>query len=115
MEHNIERMTMKNNNYRKVVYTDKKMQLVLMSLNPGEDIPMEVHWNTTQFFRIESGKGMFIIGRKKIIVTDGDFIIVPAGKKHYVANISTKKLKLYTIYTPPEHKPNKVDKRQPKK
>lgn len=119
---NIEKETLANDYYRKVVYTtyinkDKNqgLQVVLMSLNPGEDIPEEIHENHVQFFRFEAGTGIVKVGRKIVHVKDGDEVVVPANKKHYVANTSkTSALKLYTIYTPPEHAPNRVNKRQPK-
>jgi mannose-6-phosphate isomerase-like protein (cupin superfamily) len=110
----IEKDTLKNSYYRKVVYTTSGLQLVLMSLEPGEDIPEETHPKTVQFFRIESGEGLIKVGNKTVFVQDGDSVIVPAGKKHYVANVSNESpLKMYTIYTPPEHSHNKINKRQP--
>ena len=114
MQLNIEKETLKNKNYRKVIYTDCRMQLVFMSLNKGEDIPLEIHDHITQFFRIESGYGYIKVGRKEYYVRDGDSVIVPAGKKHYVSNLGENPLKLYSIYTPFEHSKNKIDKRQPK-
>jgi len=112
---NIEKETLKNNYYRKVLHTDKgKSQLVLMCLNPGEDIPLETHNNVSQFFRIESGKGLAIVDGKKILLKDGSALIVSPGSKHYIKNTSkTMKLKLYSIYSPDEHSPNRIDKRQP--
>lgn len=102
---NIEHKTLHNNNFRKVLYTGQHSQLVLMSLKPNEEIGLEVHETTDQFFRIESGSGMVIINGEKHDVGDGDAIIVPAGAKHNVINTSsTTDLKLYTIYAPPHHK-----------
>lgn len=113
---NIEALTLRNDNYRKVIQTTEQIQLVLMSLNVGEDIPTEVHDITTQFIRVERGSGMVVIDDKITRVSDGDFVIIPARKHHYIANISsTQPLKLYTIYAPPEHPPNRLNKRQPKK
>lgn len=111
---NIELATRKNNDYRRVVSTiTGSLQLVLMSLLPGEEIGSEVHPHTTQFFRIEEGLGIATVGGKVYVLKDGISIIVPPGVTHNVRNISTdKKLKLYTIYSPPEHLPNTVEKRK---
>jgi mannose-6-phosphate isomerase-like protein (cupin superfamily) len=101
---NIEKETLENKNFRKVLYTAAYMQLVLMSLKPGEDIGLEVH-GVDQFFRFEKGKGKVIIGNNEYEVKDGDAIIVPAGMPHNVINTSeTEELKLYTLYAPPHHK-----------
>ncbi len=102
---NIEQDTINNTNFRKVLYTAKHMQLVLMSLNPNEDIGSEVHHENDQFFRFDKGEGKVIVGETEYIVTDGDTVIVPAGTEHNVINTSeTDDLKLYTIYTPSHHK-----------
>lgn len=102
---NIEKETLENTNYRKVLYTAKHSQIVLMSLKPGEEIGMEVHPENDQFFRIESGKGKCIIDDNEYELYDGVAIIVPAGAKHNIINTSeTEDLKLYTIYCPPHHK-----------
>ncbi|MCC7201949.1 MAG: cupin domain-containing protein [Nitrospirae bacterium] len=102
---NIERLTTGNNNFRKVLYTGKYSQLVLMSLAPGEEIGMEVHDDTDQFFRFEKGRGMVIIDGNQYEVGDGTAVVVPAGAKHNVVNTSTSEaLRLYTIYSPPHHK-----------
>ncbi len=111
---NIEKDTLDNKNYRKVIHTTSNMQLVLMCLQPGENIPMEVHKKTSQFIRVESGRGIAIVGKNKVLLEDGVSIIIPPGTNHYVENIDSSALKLYTIYTPPEHSKNKIDKRQPK-
>ena len=104
-KNNIEKETLENNNFRKVLYTAKYSQLVLMSLKPKEEIGMETHEKNDQFFRFESGQGKCIIDGNEYEVTNGDAIIVPAGAKHNVINISDKEsLKLYTIYSPPNHK-----------
>jgi mannose-6-phosphate isomerase-like protein (cupin superfamily) len=101
---NIEKETLENENFRKVLYTSKHAQLVLMSLQPNEDIGMEVHPDNDQFFRFEQGEGKCIIDGNEYDVKDGDAIIVPAGAEHNIINISTKeKLKMYTIYSPAHH------------
>lgn len=101
----IEKQTLKNNYFRKVLFTGKYIQLVVMCLKPKEEIGNEVHGKIDQFFRIESGEAKFILkGKQKNIAKDGDAVIVPAGTYHNVINNSkTKKLKLYTIYSPPNH------------
>lgn len=102
---NIEKETLQNKNFRKVLYTSKYSQLVLMSLQPGEEIGMEIHKENDQFFRFESGNGKCIIDSNEYMVKDGDAVIVPAGAEHNVINISdTELLNLYTIYSPPNHK-----------
>jgi mannose-6-phosphate isomerase-like protein (cupin superfamily) len=108
---NIEKETIKNKLYRKVIYTDKNQQIVLMSLNMGEYIPMETH-KVTQFFRIESGKGYAEIDNKKIILKDGFSLSVPPNTNHKIVNTSKLPLKLYTIYSPPVHGADEQDKRQ---
>ena len=101
---NIEKYTLENENFRKVLYTSKYSQLVLMSLLPKEEIGMEVHEDHDQFFRFEKGQGMVYINENQYEVKDGDAVIVPAGSQHNVVNTSdTEKLKLYTIYSPAEH------------
>jgi len=102
---NIEEETLKNKNFRKVLYTSKYSQLVLMSLKPKEEIGMEVHPENDQFFRIEKGKGKCIIDGNEYDLTDGVAILVPAGAQHNIINTSeSEELKLYTIYSPPHHK-----------
>lgn len=101
----IEKDTLENNNFRKVLYTGKHSQLVLMSIKPGDDIGLEVHRENDQFFRFEQGNGQVVIDGNEYEVRDGDAIVVPAGAEHNVINLSlTEELKLYTIYTPPHHK-----------
>lgn len=101
---NIEKITLENTNFRKVIYTGKFSQLVVMSLKPNEGIGEEVHEKCDQFFRIESGKARVIINTEIFEVEDGFAIIIPAGVKHNVINNSeSKDLKLYTIYSPPNH------------
>ena len=101
---NIEKRTKENDDFRRVLYTGKHMQLVLMTLQPGEDIGEEVHEDGDQFFRIEKGKGAVEIDGVAHAVEDDDAIIVPAGARHNVINSGEKPLKLYTLYAPPEHK-----------
>jgi mannose-6-phosphate isomerase-like protein (cupin superfamily) len=112
----IEDLTLKNTDYRRVLYTTPNLQLVLMSLLPGEEIGFESHHNRTQFFRIEAGDGVIVVNDKKYIVTDGDVVVVPPDTEHNVMNISdTDRLQLYTIYSPPEHPRGTVQKVKPKK
>jgi len=100
----IEEITLKNENFRQVLYTGKHSQLVVMCLQPGEDIGMEVHPDVDQFFRFEEGEGKVIIDGEESALKDGTAVIVPAGAEHNVVNVSnTEKLKLYTIYSPPNH------------
>lgn len=101
----IEQDTLENTNFRKVVYTGKKSQLVLMSLRPNEEIGMEIHADNDQFFRFEKGLGKVVIDGNEYEVKDGSAIIVPAGAEHNVINLSASEdLKLYTIYSPAHHK-----------
>ena len=102
----VEKDTLNNNYFRKVLFTGKHAQLVVMSLLPKEEIGNEVHKNVDQFFRIEQGKAKFVLhnGKETHVVGNGDAVIVPAGTWHNVINVSkTGKLKLYTIYSPPNH------------
>ena len=100
----IEKDTLENENFRKVLYTGKNSQLVLMSLLPKEEIGMEVHPENDQFFRFEAGNGKVIIDGNEYEVKDGVAIVVPAGAQHNIINVSeTEKLKLYTIYSPAHH------------
>lgn len=101
---NIEKETKENSAFRKVLYTGAHLQLVLMSLNPAEEIGMEVHEENDQFFRFESGLGTVIVGEVEYYVGDGDTVIVPAGTKHNVMNTGSEPLKMYTIYAPAHHK-----------
>ena len=102
---NLESMATKNTNFRKVVYTTETMQLVLMALPPTEEIGVETHVDTVQFFRVEEGKGIVLINDTNYILRPGTCIIVPAGAKHNIINTDTQSwLKMYTIYAPPHHK-----------
>lgn len=101
----IESLTELNDAYRRVIFTGDYLQLVLMSLGPGEEIGLEVHTGTDQFFRIESGEGLFILGKESFRVGEGFGLLVPAGVEHNIINTSgVWDLKLYTIYSPPHHK-----------
>ncbi|MDD5172367.1 MAG: cupin domain-containing protein [Candidatus ainarchaeum sp.] len=100
----LEQETKKNSDFRRVLYTAKNSQLVLMSLRPGEEIGAEVHPDRDQFFRFDAGEGKVVIDGVEHKVKDGDGAIVPAGARHNVINTSkTADLRLYTIYSPPEH------------
>ena len=100
----IEKDTKKNTDFRRVLYTGKHSQLVLMNIRPGEEIGEETHSDVDQFFRFEGGEGKVIIDGVEHRVKDGNGVIVPAGAKHNVVNIATQaNLRLYTIYSPPEH------------
>jgi mannose-6-phosphate isomerase-like protein (cupin superfamily) len=101
---NIEKKTLANSFFREVLFTGKNAQLVVMSLKPEEEIGMEVHNNVDQFFRFEKGTGKVIIDGEECSVADGTAVIVPAGSWHNVINSSSnEELKLYTIYSPPNH------------
>ncbi len=101
---NIEKATLANKDYRRVLYTGKHSQLVLMSLQPGEEIGMEVHEDNDQFFRFEKGQGKCLIDGNEYALADGSAIVVPAGAQHNIINTSaTDELKLYTIYSPAHH------------
>ena len=102
---NIEKDTLENENFRKVLYTGKNSQLVLMSLKPKEEIGMEVHEENDQFFRFEKGEGKCIIDGNEYELKDGVAIVIPAGAQHNIINTSeSEELKLYTIYSPAHHK-----------
>ena len=108
----IEEVTQKNKNFRKVLFTGKHLQLVVMCLQPEEEIGNEVHSDVDQFFRIEEGSAKFILeGNEKHLAGAGDAVVVPAGIYHNVINTSsTRQLKLYTLYTPPQHPDGTVHK-----
>ena len=101
----IEKQTLNNNYFRQVLFTGKHAQLVVMCLKPGEEIGDEVHANVDQFFRIEQGEAEFVFDKiDEKLMRDGDAIVVPAGTRHNVINKSkTSPLKMYTIYSPPNH------------
>ena len=100
----IEDLTEENEHFRRVLYTGKHLQLVLMTLRPGEEIGEEVHEDRDQFFRIEEGEGVITIDGADNAVEDDIAVIVPAGARHNVRNTGEEPLRLYTLYGPPEHK-----------
>lgn len=116
---NLERITQQNRDYRRVLYTAPQLQLVVMSLQPGDTIPFEVHGDHDQFIRVEEGRGRLEVSRtargkrEKLTLQDGTAVVIPAGVFHEVINTSrTKVLKLYTLYTPPEHPQGLVQRMQ---
>lgn len=104
---NIEKLTLENENFRTVLYTDERVQLVVMSLKPGEDIGEEVH-NVDQFIRVEKGAGASVLNGEEHALNDGSAIIIPAGTKHNIINGADGSMKLYTLYAPPNHAPGTV-------
>ncbi|MCL5428174.1 MAG: cupin domain-containing protein [Chloroflexi bacterium] len=109
----LEKKTEKNEYFREVLFTGPHSQLVVMSLKVGEDIGLETHPETDQFIRIEEGKGKAILNEEEFELEDGSAIVIPAGTKHNVINTSSKKpLKLYTLYSPPEHPDGTVHKKK---
>jgi mannose-6-phosphate isomerase-like protein (cupin superfamily) len=108
----IEQATVNNDNFRKVLFTGKHLQLVVMCLQGGEEIGNEVHQDVDQFFRIEQGEAKFILdNHDEHVVRDGDAVVVPAGTWHNVINQSKyAQLKLYTVYTPPQHPDGTIQK-----
>ena len=104
----IEELTENNSDFRRVLYTGKNLQLVLMAIPPGSEIGEEVHEDRDQFFRVEEGKGEVWIDGKKSNIKSDDAIIVPAGARHNVVNKGAKALQLYTLYAPPEHRDGTV-------
>jgi len=110
----IEKLTEENDDFRRVLYTGKHLQLVLMTLQPGEEIGEEVHEDRDQFFRVEEGEGEVVIDGTRHAIEDDDAIIVPAGARHNVLNTGDEPLRVYTLYGPPEHRdgvvhPTKAD------
>lgn len=106
---NIEQLSLENNNFRKVLYTDRNCQLVLMSLLAGEEIGEEVH-DVDQFFRVEKGRGKAILNGVSRDIADGSAIVIPAGTKHNIVNSAAEPMKLYTLYMPPHHRDGVVHK-----
>ena len=107
---NIESDTLKNSDFRRVLYTGKNSQLVLMSLRPQEEIGEETH-HLDQFIRVEAGQGVAILDGTKHRISDGSAVVIPAGTKHNVINESASEaLKLYTVYSPPEHRDGTIHK-----
>lgn len=99
----IEKHTIENGDFRRVLYTGKNLQLVLMAIPPGGEIGEEVHDDGDQFFRVESGKGEVLIDGRTTPIEDDFAVVVPAGARHNVRNTGKEPLKLYTVYGPPEH------------
>jgi mannose-6-phosphate isomerase-like protein (cupin superfamily) len=99
---NLEKDTLENENFRKVLNTTSKSQLVVMSLLPGEEIGEEVH-EVDQFIRVEQGEGKAVLNGEEFNIEDNWAVVVPAGAKHNIINTSEEQMKLYTVYTPPEH------------
>lgn len=106
----IEKLTKENNNFRKVLFTGKYSQLVVMCLKPGEDIGLETHDNVDQFFRVDEGKGEVVMDGQKSEISDGFAVVVPAGSEHNIVNTGEAELKLYTIYSPANHPEGTVHK-----
>ena len=105
---NIEKAVEENTDFRRVLYTAKNIQLVLMNLKPGEDIGEETH-HLDQFIRIESGAGKAVLNGAETALANGSVVLIPAGMRHNIANTSaTEPLKLYSLYAPPEHKDRTV-------
>lgn len=100
---NIEKLSLENENFRKVLYTDTNTQLVLMSLLSGEEIGEEVH-DVDQFLRVERGTGTAILNGVSHDIADGSVVVVPAGTKHNLINTGSVPMKLYTLYMPPHHR-----------
>lgn len=100
---NIEEDTLRNKDFRRVLYTAKNSQLVLMNLRPNEDIGEEVH-TLDQFIRVEAGNGVAILDGVEHRLSDGFAVVIPAGTRHNIVNVGSDELKLYTIYSPPEHR-----------
>lgn len=108
---NIEEKTLANDYFRQVLFTAPHSQLVVMCLQPSEDIGVETHPNVDQFFRVEEGEGKVVLNGEETLFKSGDAIVVPAGTEHNVTNTSTEnKLKLYTIYSPANHKDGVIHK-----
>jgi len=106
---NLEKDTLENNNFRKILYTAKNIQLVLMSIESGDDIGNEVH-KLDQFLRVEKGIGKAVLNDIEYRLEDGFSVVVPAGVKHNIINIGDEPLKLYSLYSPPEHKDGTIQK-----
>lgn len=101
---NIEKKSIENEYFREVLFTGPNSQLVVMALKPGEEIGLETHGDVDQFIRVEAGEGKAVMDGEEYMLEDGSAIVIPAGTEHNVVNISpARALKLYTVYTPPEH------------
>ncbi len=106
---NIEQLSLENDYFRKVLYTDTNVQLVVMSLKPGEDIGEEVH-HLDQFIRVEKGSGKAVLDGVESPIADGSAVIIPTGVKHNIINSGADSMKLYTLYAPPNHKDGTIHK-----
>lgn len=106
---NIEKLSIENDNFRKVLYTAQNSQLVLMSLLPGEEIGEEVH-DVDQFFRVEKGTGRAILNGISHELSDGSVVVIPVGTKHNIVNTGSDSLKMYSLYMPPHHRDGVVHK-----
>jgi len=106
---NIQDRANQNRDFRRVLYTGAHLQLVLMSLNPGEEIGEEVHEDTDQFFRVEDGKGEFVIDGRATPIESESAMVIPAGARHNIRNTGPKAMKLYTLYAPPHHEDGTVE------
>ena len=106
---NIEKESLENSDFRRVLYTAKNSQLVLMNLKPGEDIGEEIH-TLDQFIRVEAGEGKAVLDGVEHAIADGSAVVVPAGVKHNVINTGSADMKLYTLYSPPEHQDGTIRK-----
>lgn len=107
---NIEKESLENSFFRKVLYTDERLQLVVMSLKPNEDIGEEVH-QLDQFIRVEKGEGKSVLDGKENTLTDGSVVVIPQGTRHNIINTSSENpLKIYTLYSPPNHKDGTIHK-----
>lgn len=109
---NLEEETRSNRYYRRVIHTNERQQLVLMELQPGQEIGMEVHPHTSQFLRIEQGSGTVVLNTQEYRVRDGYAVVVPPGTRHNVI-AGPEGLRLYTLYSPPEHPPRQKQKTKP--
>jgi mannose-6-phosphate isomerase-like protein (cupin superfamily) len=112
---NIEEETRKNRNYRKVLYNNKDQQIVLMSIKVGEEIGMERHDEVDQFIKIEEGEGIAIIREREYKLCKGSVVLIPRGFEHNIINKGEEVMKLYSIYSPPEHRKNLINRTKPKK
>lgn len=110
---NIEKETLNNTNFRKVLYTNTNQQLVLMSIKPNQDIGNEIHNDVDQFIRIEKGIGKAIINNNEYLLNDGSIVMIPRGCEHNIINTGNDDLKLYSIYSPPEHKNHTINRIKP--
>ena len=107
---NIEKLSQDNTYFRQVLFTATHSQLVVMAIQPGEDIGMETHPEHDQFIRIESGNGKAMLNGEESVLTAGYAVVIPAGTEHNIVNTGDSVMKLYTLYTPPEHKDGTIHK-----